>query len=154
MKEISTLKTKHGNCSFVIAQSITDSPYFWQLMGEWFANKNVADTLGEGLYDNPFMVWCLSIINTKVVGFGAIDMSKADKKIALFNYGFISENYRGLGIYKKNLEARIKFIEQETSIEKIKALCTAESAPTLAKLGFFEKSKKGRYTWFEKEIFR
>lgn len=154
MKSLNQFMTPKGECVIWMATSANDAPEFWTLMGKWFASKEVSEALGEHLYDNEDTIWALAIIANQVVGFGAIDMSHSDKKIALLNYGFIQKDCRSTGIYRRILEARIKLIEQDTDAETIKALCTSDSAPTLAKLGFSEKSKRGRYIWFVKEIKR
>ena len=154
MKALDKFMTPKGECVIWMATSSKDSPEFWTLMGKWFASKEVADCLGEPMYDNEDMVWTIDVIREQVVGFGAIDLSHSDKKTALLNYGFVQKDFRSTGIYSHNLQARIKLIEQDTDVETIKALCTADSSPTLAKLGFTEKSKRGRYTWFVKEIKR
>lgn len=154
MKALNKLMTPKGECFIWMATSRHDAPEFWTLMGKWFASREVSDALGEPIYDNEDIVWTLAIINGQVVGFGAIDLSHQDKKIALLNYGFMQKDVRGTGIYRRLLEIRIKLIESDTEAETIKALCTGDSAPTLAKLGFAEKSKRGRYTWFVKEVKR
>jgi len=154
MKALNKFMTPKGECIIWMASAAKDAPEFWTLMGKWFASKEVAESLGEHLYDNEDIIWALAIIDDQVVGFGAIDMSHSDKKIALFNYGFIQKDCRSTGIYRRILESRIKLIEKDSDIETIKALCTSESAPTLAKLGFKEKTKRGRYTWFVKDIKR
>ncbi len=154
MKALNKFMTPKGECVIWMATSGKDAPEFWTLMGSWFASKEVAESLGESIYDNEDIIWTLAIINEKVVGFGAIDLSHSDKKIALLNYGFMQKDFRSTGIYKRILESRIKLIMEDTDAETIKALCTGDSAPTLSKLGFSEKSKRGRYTWFVKEVKR
>jgi hypothetical protein len=154
MKALDKFMTPKGECVIWMATSKHDAPEFWTLMGKWFASKEVADALGEPIYDHDELVWTLDIIADQVVGFGAIDLSHSDKKTAMLNYGFVQKDCRSTGIYRRNLSARIKLIEQDTDAETIKALCTADSAPTLKQLGFAEKSKRGRYTWFVKEVKR
>jgi RimJ/RimL family protein N-acetyltransferase len=154
MKALQKFMTPNGECVVWQATSENDGLQFWQIMGKWFANKEVADTLGEPIYDHDDLVWTLAIIKDSVVGFGAIDLSHADKKTALLNYGFMAKECRGTGIYRRLLEARVKILEEDTQIETIKALCTEASKPVLEKLGFKEKSKRGRYTWFVKEVKR
>jgi hypothetical protein len=154
MKALNKFMTPKGECVIWMATSKKDAPEFWCLMGKWFACKEVFDSLGEPIFDNEDIIWTLAIIKDEVVGFGAIDISHLDKKTALLNYGFMKKDCRGTGIYRRLLQARVKLIEQDTDAETIKALCTSDSAPTLAKLGFAEKSKRGRYTWFVKDIKR
>jgi hypothetical protein len=154
MKALNKLMTPKGECIIWMATSRQDAPEFWTLMGKWFASKEVAEALGEPLFDNEDVIWTIAIINDQVVGFGAIDLSHSDKKIALLNYGFMQKDCRSTGIYRRILESRIKLIEQDTDVETIKALCTGDSSPTLAKLGFSEKSKRGRYTWFVRDVKR
>lgn len=154
MKALDKFMTPKGECIIWMATSANDTTEFWSLMGPWFAAKEVADALGEPLYDNEDLIWVIDIIADKSVGFGAIDMSHSDKKTVLLNYGFVHKDYRSTGIYQRNLNARVKLIEQDTDAETIKALCTGDSAPTFRKLGFEERSKRGRYTWFVKEIKR
>jgi GNAT superfamily N-acetyltransferase len=153
MKALQHFMTPNGQCTIFMATSKQDGAEFWTLMGPWFAAKQVTEALGEPVYDHDGMVWALAIINERVIGFGAIDLSHSEQ-FALLNYGFMAEECRGTGIYKRLLEARVKLIQEDTECPLIKALCTAESAPVLAKLGFTEKSKRGRYTWFVKEIKR
>ncbi len=154
MKALNKLMTPKGECIIWMATSRQDAPEFWTLMGKWFASKEVAEALGEPLFDNEDVIWTIAIINDQVVGFGAIDLSHSDKKIALLNYGFMQKDCRSTGIYRRILESRIKLIEYDTDVETIKALCTGDSSPTLAKLGFSEKSKRGRYTWFVRDVKR
>jgi len=154
MKALNKFMTPQGECIIWMATSAKDAPEFWTLMGKWFASKEVSEALGEPIYDNEDIVWALAIINEQVVGFGAIDLSHSDKKIALLNYGFVQKDCRSTGIYRRIIQDRIKLIEQDTDAETIKALCTSDSAPTLAKLGFAEKSHRGRYTWFVKDVKR
>jgi hypothetical protein len=154
MKALNKFMTPKGECVIWMATSKNDAPEFWALMGKWFASREVAESLGEPVYDNEDMIWALAIINNEVVGFGAIDISHLDKKFALLNYGFMQKDCRGTGIYRRLIEARIKIVEQDTDAETIKALCTGDSSPVLAKLGFIEKSKRGRYTWHVKDIKR
>lgn len=154
MKAIDKFMTPKGECIIWMATSAKDAPHFWTMMGKWFASKEVADVLGESLYDNEDIVWTLDVIGEQVIGFGAIDLSHLDKKTALLNYGFVQKDCRSTGIYRRNLQARIKLIYEDTDAETIKALCTSDSAGTLAKLGFKEKSKRGRYTWFIREVKR
>jgi len=154
MKALNKFMTPKGECIIWMATSAKDGNDFYALMGKWFASKEVADALGEPLFDNKDVVWTLAIIKDQVIGFGGIDLSKSDKKIALLNYGFVQKDCRNTGIYLRLLEARIQLITDDLDVNEIRALCTVDSATTLAKLGFEEKSKRGRYTWFTKEVKR
>lgn len=153
MKALQHFMTPQGQCTLYLATAKQDGPEFWPLMGPWFACRDVAESLGESMYDHDGMVWVLALIKDKAVGFGGIDMTHADK-FSLLNYGYIAAPCRHTGIYRRLIEARVKIIEQDTDCPMIKALCTPLSAPVLAKLGFVEKSHRGRYAWFIKEIKR
>lgn len=154
MKALQKFMTPHGECIIWMATSAKDGDEFYALMGRWFASKEVANSLGEPLFDNENVVWTLAVVKNHVVGFGGIDLSHMSKHWALLNYGFMQKKYRSTGIYRRLLEARIKLVEDDTDAEEIRALCTADSAPTLAKLGFKEGSHRGRYTWFHREVKR
>jgi GNAT superfamily N-acetyltransferase len=153
MKALQHFMTPQGQCTIYLTTSRQDGADFWTLMGPWFASREVAESLGEGMYDHEAMVWAVAVIKDRAVGFGGIDLSHADKH-ALLNYGFIAEPCRHTGIYRRLIEARVKVIEQDTDCPLIKALCTPLSAPVLAKLGFVERSHRGRYAWFVKELKR
>lgn len=153
MKALDKFMTPQGEVVIYMATSAADAPHFWTLMGPWFASKAVAETLGEGLYDHDALIWTLALIGERVVGFGAIDLTHAmTKGDALFNYAYVAPENRHSSIYRRLLAARVKLVREETGARRILALCTADSAPALAKLGFTETSKRGRYTRFVLEI--
>lgn len=152
MKHLATIPRADGPIDLYRAVSAADGPEFWPLMGPWFASKAVADTLGEGVYDHPALVWTLAVRDGRAIGFGAVDLSHLAKGDALLNYAYVDESVRSNGIYRHILEARVDFVRTETSARRLIALCTADSAPTLVKLGFTETSNRGRYTRFVLEI--
>lgn len=154
MKALDKFMTRQGDVVIFMATSKQDAPEFWPLMGPWFASREVADNIGEGLYDHDSLIWTLAMISEKVIGFGAIDLSHIGKGDALLNYAFVAAHCRHSGTYRRLLEARVKLIKEDTDARRIIALCTADSAPTLAKLGFTATSKRGRYTRFVLEIAR
>lgn len=155
MKAIAKFMTKQGEVVIFMATSANDAPHFWTMMGPWFASKAVADSFGEGMYDHDAIVWTLACIGERVVGFGAIDMTHvATKSEAIFTYAYVAEENRHSSIYRRLLEARVKLVKDDTDARRITAICTADSSPTLAKLGFTETSKRGRYTRFVLDIAR
>lgn len=152
MHHLATLQHHDGPIDLYRATSAADGPEFWPLMGPWFASKTVADTLGEGVYDHPDLVWTLAVQSGRAIGFGAVDLRRLDRGDALLNYAYVDESARGDGLYARLLEARIDFVRTATPARRLLALCTAASAPTLAAHGFTETSKRGRYTRFALEI--
>lgn len=154
MKALDKFMTRQGEVVIYMATSAADAPSFWTLMGPWFASRVVAETLGEGVYDHDAIVWTLALVGERCVGFGAIDLTHIDKGDAHFNYAWVAPENRHSSIYRRILSARVKLVREDTEARRIIALCTADSAPTLAKLGFSETSKKGRYTRFVLDIKR
>lgn len=153
MKALDKFMTRQGEVVIYMATSAADAPPFWTLMGPWFASKVVAETLGEGIYDHDALIWTLAVIGERVVGFGAIDLTDLSAKgDVLLTYAYVAEANRHASIYRRLIEARVKLIREDTDARRILAICTADSAPTLAKLGFAETSKRGRYTRFVLEI--
>lgn len=153
MKALDKFMTRQGEAGIYMAISSQDGADFWRLMGPWFASKEVAEAIGEGLYDHDALVWTLALINEQVVGFGAIDLTDVTTKgDALFNYAFVAKPNRHSSIYSRLLHARVKLTKEDTPARRIVAICTDDSAPTLAKLGFTATSKRGRYTRFVMEI--
>ncbi|MDD4242775.1 MAG: hypothetical protein PHG08_00550 [Bacilli bacterium] len=118
-------------------------------MGKNFASQEIADSLGEHLYDNINTTWCLKIIDNEVVNFGAI-IEKP--KFILFNYAYTSPEFRGKGFYTQNILAREEYLRYNKCSKEIRALCTDMSINIMKKLGYIEKSKRGKYTWVRKML--
>jgi len=155
MKELNRFMTKHGEVAIYMATSSQDAPHFWTLMGPWFAEKRVAEAFGEGMFNHSDLVWTLAMIGERVIGFGAIDMTNiATRGSAVLTYGYLEEECRHSGIYMRLLAERVKLVKEDTEAKRLIALCTPDSAPSLARLGFTETGKRGRYTRFALEIQR
>ena len=155
MKALDKFMTPRGEVQIYMAISAQDGDEFWRLMGRWFASKEVAEALGESMFDHDAIIWVLALVNDKVVGFSAIDLTNvATKGDALFNYAFVAEANRHTNIYSRLLKARIKLAKMDTPATRIVAICTSDSAPTLKKEGFTLTSKRGRYTRFVMEVKR
>ncbi|MCK7579289.1 MAG: GNAT family N-acetyltransferase [Chromatiales bacterium] len=153
MKHLATIPHATGQVDLYRATSAADAPDFLALDGAVVRQQGRRRHSRRGrLPDHPDLVWTLAVRDGRAISFGAVDLSHLAKGDALLNYAYVDESVRSNGIYRHILEARVDFVRTETTARRLIALCTADSAPTLTKLGFTETSKRGRYTRFVLEI--
>lgn len=124
-----------------------DRPYFYSLMGKYFAEANYRRQMPY-LLNRPTNIWFLVFEKHNIIGFGAINESST--KI-VFEHSFVEGEYRNKGIWKKINDARIEY-----SKDKNKILEVITKEDYLEKYwidkGFIEYRQNGRYKYLRKDV--
>ena len=116
---------------------------FWNLMGPFFASREMEKIQGVGMYDSPPTIWFLSLTDNGVVdAFCSAEILKSGKAILRYDYG----NDNGL-IKKRDIELKkIKSItvHERTILKKKEA--------EWVKMGFSPVQEKRKYLIMRNEI--
>ena len=116
--------------------------YFYSHMGQFFASKEIANELGNSIYNNDNYMWWVAFNELKeVIGFCA---AESNEKNIILKHAYIIPLYRGIGLYAELLNIRLEYLKKEGKTLKITVKSTI--AHKLQKQGFQKKGQRGQYT--------
>ncbi len=119
-----------------------DNKVFWSLAGWFFASREVEKEIGAPIHNDSGMVWIVAEIDGHCVGLAALQIKKTTGHL---KHAYVCPEWRGQGIYKQLLKARMEYMIDK-GITEIISTCNDNSLPILLKYGFEEIGKRGRYT--------
>lgn len=119
----------------------------WCKIGVYFASREIRAELGGPMSSDEGYHWWVAEEKGQVVGFGALEMKKSS---AWLRHSYVFKANRNNGVYGKLLAERIKFAHQNGDVLKhITCVATAESLPSLLKVGFVITTERGKYKTLE-----
>jgi len=90
---------------------------FYKYMGQFFASKQIAKELGAPLYNEDNYIWWLALNELdEVVGFCALELGG---KSIILKHGYITELYRGIGLYKQIVNMACQYAKQQNKTIRI-----------------------------------
>lgn len=136
----------------VIVRTRRGEKDFYNLMGPFFGNRQVAKDLGMPIWNDPDREWVVAIdVDADLpIGCASIQFLKTKGKAAMKS-GWVHPECRGQGIYNRMFEERLK-IAAERGIKVLTAVVTEKSFNTHVRHGFREIGRRGRYHVMRKEM--
>jgi len=118
-----------------------DDDELWTLAGRWFADAKIRQGLGRSMTSAPGFMWWLAIDGVQVVGIAALSPKPHGR--AELRHAYVLPSYRGRGIYRALLNARIEYAHG--LYDQLLTVSTEASRHALEKTGFVTYSWRGRY---------
>lgn len=136
----------------VIVRTNLEQKEFYNLMGPFFGNRQVAKDLGMPIWNDPNREWVVAIDvdENRPIACSSIEFLKTKGK-AVMKSAWVHPDWRGQGIYNRMLEERMQ-IAKERGIKVLTATVTDKSYNTLIRHGFREIGKRGKYRIMRKEL--
>jgi len=96
-----------------------DISCFWNMVGRYIANRDVIKELGINIYDDKNVIWFVSHVGARLVGFCCLEAHKTSVKLT---HEFVNWGYRGNGYYSKLFLARDDYIKRHhrNKLQKIR----------------------------------
>jgi len=134
-EEFKIVKMEHGESGF------------WDALGPFFASRDVRKELGIAMSSDENYVWFVALSgDNKVAGFAALECkgSRAD-----CHHLYIVPEFRNRLLFPALFKTREKYAWGK-GIRRIIVVSNPATSHWMPNLGYTEKSKRGKYTRWEK----
>ena len=144
--------TTHGGYDIYLDSSDASGDEFYKRMGRFFADRDIRKAMEEPLSDGAGFHWLIAYDKKEIVGFACLNAENADAKAeAWLTYAYIFEPARKHGLHGVLFDERVK-IARQMGIKTLRGVANEKSSEMFVKRGFIEQSKRGRFTYFIKEL--
>lgn len=118
-----------------------DDPEFYRLLGPFFGSRQAARELGMPIWDDDNRLWMVALVAGRPVGCASLEVKgrRGELKSA-----WVRPEFRGMGIYAAMVEERLR-MAATNSLAELVATCTDAGARMLARYGFHEVGRRGKY---------
>lgn len=124
---------------------------FFELMGPYFASREIPKELGNGLYDNPKTTWVLCLKHKKLIGFSAVTIGQ---KHAVFHSQYVVSEERRTGVAAKMDACRMD-IAKKAGCTSVRRTIKQDQSLRIKKMfsdGWYKHRQAGRFLVLKKEI--
>lgn len=123
---------------------------FYNLMGPFLGNRQVAKDLGMPIWNDPNRDWVVALANGRPIACASIEFLNTPGK-AVIKSGWVHPDWREQGIYNRLFKERLK-IAREYGVKVLTATVTDKSYNTHIRHGFKEIGRRGKYRIMRKEL--
>lgn len=121
---------------------------FYSLLGPFFGSRQAARELGMPIYDDDNRLWVVAIAEGQPVGCASLEVRG---RKGLLKSAWVRPEYRGRGIYTALVEERLQ-LAADSQLAELVATCTDAGARMLARYGFQESGRRGKYLVMSKGV--
>lgn len=144
--------TKHEKYEIWMDSSDVSGEGFYRRMGRFFASRQIRKELEEPLSDDKNFRWLLVYKGYEIVGFACLNLENLEKRgEGWLTFAYILEDYRHNGLHSVLFQERLN-LAKNFNVKVLRGVANEKSFELFVKQGFEIQQRKGKFTYFKKDL--